>query len=663
MSEITVNTRRIKLPFKASEEKPYIFASYGHNDKEKVFLIFKQLYEMGYNVWYDEGIEINTAYDNVIASHVKECDVFVLFVSRQSVTRPYVTENELGYAVRLGKSILPLYIEDEVELPPGVDMLLKGLRYNSTNEIIAKIKQLGIKCYGKRKAKETEREIPQGWMDEEEENEDNITKKNLVGCLERPYAYIGIHPEERSAARAYIKELYNAGYNVRSFEYSDERERMYALASTDCVAFVPVLTKKYVESGMFEADVKMAINAGKEFIGLMVNQRDRKESEENVSMPQNLSMLLGGKQMLSESERTSEGFLTELENALEKCGCCNLDDEGNVQRRTFKITGFMYDFTEDGKAIILTRYNGSDIDVVINETYGGFPVVEIGKEAFMRCSRLRSVSIPNSVIRINDSAFASCRDLVSVSISDSVTSIGEHVFADCTSLVSITIPDSVTYIGPATFLGCRELKSVKLSNHIDSISGSMFDQCRSLASIIIPDCVTEIGETSFAQCSSLVSVTIPDGVTRICGGAFLGCRSLVSIIIPDCVSNIGRDALATGLGYADGAVLEHINIRANVTKEYNEKCNNLTVYCSTDSYAWGYCEKNEIPHKTKHLDDALTLVETVNDENSTDLKPSTERNSRVLISIIIALLVLAIAAGVQLSGLFDILGLLKGLFG
>ena len=42
---------------KMCEEKPYIFASYAHDDNEQVFPLIKRIFETGYNVWYDEGIE------------------------------------------------------------------------------------------------------------------------------------------------------------------------------------------------------------------------------------------------------------------------------------------------------------------------------------------------------------------------------------------------------------------------------------------------------------------------------------------------------------------------------------------------------------------------------------------------------------------------------
>ncbi|MDR0475374.1 MAG: leucine-rich repeat domain-containing protein [Treponema sp.] len=94
----------------------------------------------------------------------------------------------------------------------------------------------------------------------------------------------------------------------------------------------------------------------------------------------------------------------------------------------------------------------------------------IGDYAFLDCSGLTSVTIPNSVTSIGGSAFSNCSGLTSVTIPDSVTSIGERAFYYCERLVSVTIPDSVTSIGDNAFGSCTGLTRVTFEGTIPSSS-------------------------------------------------------------------------------------------------------------------------------------------------------------------------------------------------
>lgn len=68
---------------------------------------------------------------------------------------------------------------------------------------------------------------------------------------------------------------------------------------------------------------------------------------------------------------------------------------------------------------------------------------EIGDDAFMYCSSLKSITIPEGVTVIGKSAFCGCTSLESISIPESVTEIKSCVFCDCTSLTSIIFQGTI----------------------------------------------------------------------------------------------------------------------------------------------------------------------------------------------------------------------------
>ena len=258
---------------------------------------------------------------------------------------------------------------------------------------------------------------------------------------------------------------------------------------------------------------------------------------------------------------------------------------------------FIFTELEDGTYSVALGLDPKILfEVVIPREHDGRPVTQIEDRAFMNCTGLTSITIPDSVISIGDLAFEGCMNLVNVTIGSSVTSIGVHAFykcwwltsitvsagnpvyhsdenclietesktlvvgcensiipndgsvtsigkyafSCCPGLASISIPDSVTSIGARAFYECDGLTSVTIPDSVTSIGTGAFENCYNLTGITIPDSVTSIGEGLFSGCSGLTSITIPDGVTSIERSAFGGCDSLTSITIPDSVTSIGE---------------------------------------------------------------------------------------------------------------------------
>jgi hypothetical protein len=66
----------------------------------------------------------------------------------------------------------------------------------------------------------------------------------------------------------------------------------------------------------------------------------------------------------------------------------------------------------------------------------------------------------NSVTGINAYAFVGCTGLTSITIPDSVTFFYAEAFSSCTNITSINIPNSVTLIDTYVFGGCSSLATV-----------------------------------------------------------------------------------------------------------------------------------------------------------------------------------------------------------
>jgi hypothetical protein len=197
-------------------------------------------------------------------------------------------------------------------------------------------------------------------------------------------------------------------------------------------------------------------------------------------------------------------------------------------------------YTNNGGAITITKYTGSDSAVIIPSTINGLPVTSIGDEAFIDCSNLDSLTIGSGVINIGQYAFSGCSNLATVTIGKGILSLQSGLFFRCSNLANITIPDSVRSIQDSVFYGCTNLSNVSIPKSVTLIWSSAFEYCTRLGSVTISESVNQIGWGAFAFCSNLTNVTISSALTQIeiPPIAFYGCGNLRSVTIPGNVASI-----------------------------------------------------------------------------------------------------------------------------
>jgi len=108
-----------ELPFVPYEgPEPYIFVSYAHANKDKVYPIIKQLHEKGYRLWWDEGIRGGDKWWRKIVQHIHSSCYMLLFVTSEAVESEWV-EDEVMEAREHKIAIFPIYLQrlTQIHLP------------------------------------------------------------------------------------------------------------------------------------------------------------------------------------------------------------------------------------------------------------------------------------------------------------------------------------------------------------------------------------------------------------------------------------------------------------------------------------------------------------------------------------------------------------------
>ena len=208
--------------------------------------------------------------------------------------------------------------------------------------------------------------------------------------------------------------------------------------------------------------------------------------------------------------------------------------------------------------------------------FGG-KAVQIHGDAFLNCTGIVSVAVPEGVKVLAKNAFAGCTGLESVDFPDSLSEIFLDAFNGCTSLEAVTIPAGTASVASSAFAGCTNLRSVTfLGIPSDHAYVPAFNGCPALRSITLADAddwllraIPAVEELHALESSATLSdadgvlfnadgtellrfpgkrgghYAVPEGTKRLGADSFYHCDAISSVEVPPSVTDIAGSAFSS----------------------------------------------------------------------------------------------------------------------
>ena len=240
---------------------------------------------------------------------------------------------------------------------------------------------------------------------------------------------------------------------------------------------------------------------------------------------------------------------------------------------TFSSEDYEYTVDENGYAT-LTKYLGTDTDIVVPDSIDGHIVTGLGDSVFyVQQTEIQNVQLSRDIKDLGAYVFLS-DTLQNITVdpeNEYFTSVDGVLYnKDETEIAAYpigrpaeeyAIQDGVTTVGPYAFYAGRNLKKVDIPNTVTDIEKFAFIMCENMDSVDLPDGLKSIGENGFYSCN-LSEILLPDSLTQIGETAFNG-NPITEITIPAGVTEIGDSPFM-------GTDLERINVAEENERYYQE---------------------------------------------------------------------------------------------
>ncbi|MBE6759368.1 MAG: TIR domain-containing protein [Ruminococcaceae bacterium] len=615
--------RTVRAPFRADEESPYVFVSYSHADRERVFPIIRRLYEQGWRVWYDEGLEIAENYLATLSRHIRNCAAFLLFVTENSVRSDFVCENELALASNCKKIIVQCVLDRDArfsgEAKEVIDIVTASPKHPRTDEagLETALESVSGLTRGERRTageitvRANEQVITTGEGEKFEWTtcEGGVKLTGYTGRGEE----VRIPSEYPAGSGKPVVELENTFANNKIVR------RIWVPASvrnisTWAFAFCKDVSI-YIPSTVREIHMVAFSDCEKVTVYCAEGSEAYKTLTERAIAYENFRVIPDSSMLVSEltagsSDHKPYAYISyspdqkrlaaQIMEKLTEVGCEVYDggsvEEGRkleVMRKSRCFAAFvsrsyiesacvedlMY-AADTGKKLMMCVLDDSAVPEEIAIRYPADQMLYYnsmtGEES---AAKLVDWLRKNGCCRdgVPEFEYGASPDGITLTkyigkggdvvIRDEydgvpVTRIGVDCFRDCTGVTSVTLPGSLAEVAPGAFVGCSDLKAfyVHEDNKVYFVDDGVLFDLREGSLSIYPN-----GHGS--------EYTVPGFAKSIRGSAFAACSGLKAVHIPDSITEIGGAAFWNCTG------LVSVNIPDSVTRIENGTfygCSSLT---------------------------------------------------------------------------------------
>ena len=242
---------------------------------------------------------------------------------------------------------------------------------------------------------------------------------------------------------------------------------------------------------------------------------------------------------------------------------------------------------EDGTYSVMRGINATKVAAItIPETYNSKPVTVVDGFAFKDCTKLISITIPNSIKLVEYSAFQGCKRLEEINVYDAGAAIPTYWSVDGVLIHK----DELTGHTQLAFYPQAKQGAYTVPEGVTEIPMNLFEKTQ-ITEITISASTTVIRKKAFYNCSTLKKITFAPGGTDnlvIEDGAFQNCTFLSAITLPARLSELQiNEETHTMTMFSGCSALTHINIElgnqiyASNNGIITNKAGNELIFCPT----------------------------------------------------------------------------------